>query len=98
MSEKNRKKIKVRIKSVSEPDPEPVPPPEPEPEYMFEDKPYIPPSTPPSTPPPENNVADEIEEIKRQQSSTNFKLNILFVALTAVGLFCGRGCIRKLIH
>ena len=91
MSEKNRKKIKVRIKSVSEP--EPVPPPAPEPE-VFEDKTYI----PSPTPPPENNVADEIEEIKRQQSNTNFKLNLLVVALTAVGLFCGRGCIRKLIH
>ena len=102
MTEKNRKKIKVRIKSVSEPDPEPVSPPAPEPEDVFEDKPYIPPPTPPQTPqpthPPENNVADEIEEIKRQQSNTNFKLNLLVVALTAVGLFCGRGCIRKLIH
>lgn len=92
MTEKNRKKIKVRIKSVSEP--EPVSPPAPEPEDVFEDKPYI----PPPTPPPENNVADEIEEIKRQQSNTNFKLNLLVVALTAVGLFCGRGCIRKLLH
>ena len=94
MTEKNRKKIKVRIKSVSEPDPEPVSPPAPEPEDVFEDKPYI----PPPTPPPENNVADEIEEIKRQQSNTNFKLNLLVVALTTVGLFCGRGCIRKLLH
>ena len=87
MTEKNRKKIMVRIKSITEPEPAPEP-------EVFEDKP----PTPPQTPPPENNVAAEIEEIKRQQSSTNFKLNLLVVALTAVGLFCGRGCIRKLIH
>ena len=89
MTDKNRKKIKVRVKSTSEPDPEPQPElrvPTPEPKEV-----------------PDVQVADEdihnqIEDLKRQQSSTNFKLNLLVVALTAVGLFCGRGCIRKLIH
>lgn len=85
MSDRSKKKIKVRVKSMSEPEPEPERTPiEPEQVLQSQQK--------------GEDLNDQIEELKRQQNSTNFKLNLLFATLTAVGLFCGRGCIRRLIH
>jgi hypothetical protein len=86
MSDRAKKKIKVRVKNMSKPEPEPerapiLTPIEPEQVLQSQQK---------------GDINDQIEELKRQQNSTNFKLNILFATLTAVGLFCGRGCLRRL--